>query len=70
MKLGKTYDEEYYEEAITVVGLRHEERQWEIEHEKKLDKAWSKTDKGKGKDSSKPESSNHKDDRKMPYDKK
>jgi hypothetical protein len=61
--LGRTYDEEDYEEAITVVGLCHEERQREIEHEKKLDEAQSKIDKGKGKDSSKPESSNHKGDR-------
>jgi hypothetical protein len=69
MKLGRTYDEEDYEEAITVVSLCHEERQREIEHEKKLDEAWSKKDKGKGKDSSKPESSNHKGDRKKLYDK-
>jgi hypothetical protein len=69
IKLGKTYDKEDYEEAITEVGLRHEERQWEIEHVKKLDKARSKKDKGKGKNSSKPESSNHKGDRKKPYDK-
>jgi glyoxylate carboligase len=47
MKLGRTYDEEDYEEAITVVGLRHEERQREIEHEMKLDKARSKNDIGK-----------------------
>jgi hypothetical protein len=26
MKLGKTYDDEDYEEAIMVVGLHHEER--------------------------------------------
>jgi predicted nucleic acid-binding Zn ribbon protein len=69
MKLGKTYDEEDYEEAIMVVGLHHKEWQREIEHEKKLDKAWSKKDKDKGKDSSKPESLNHKGNRKKPYDK-
>jgi hypothetical protein len=30
MKLRRSYDEEDYEEAIMVVSLRHEERQWEI----------------------------------------
>jgi hypothetical protein len=50
-----------------VGGLRHEERESEIEHEKKLDKAWSTKAKGKGKCSSKPKSSNHKGDRKNPY---
>jgi hypothetical protein len=69
MKLGRTYDEEDYEKAITVFGLRHEKRQWEIEHEKKLDEAWSKKDNGKGNDSSKPEYLNHKGKRKKPYDK-
>jgi hypothetical protein len=69
MKLGRTYDEEDYEEAITVVSLRHEERQREIEHEKNLDEARSKKDKGKGKEISKPESSSHRGDRKKPYDK-
>jgi hypothetical protein len=68
MKLGRTYDKEDYEEAITVVGLYHEKWQREIEHEKKLDEAGSKKDKGKGKDSSKPKSLNHKGDRKKPYD--
>jgi hypothetical protein len=68
MKLGRTYDEEEYKEAIIVVGVYHEERQREIEHEKKLDKARSKNEKCKGKDSSKHESSNHKCDRKKPYD--
>jgi hypothetical protein len=67
--LGKTYDEEDYEETITVVCLRHEEKQREIEYKKKLDEARSKKDKGKGKDSSKPESSNYKGDRKKSYDK-
>jgi hypothetical protein len=38
-------------------------------YKKKLDKAQSMKDKGKGMDSSKPESSNHKDDRMKPYDK-
>jgi hypothetical protein len=69
MKLGRTYDEEDYEEAITVVSLRHETRQRGIEHEKKLDEAQNKKDKGNGKDSSKPESSNHNSDRKKLYDK-
>jgi hypothetical protein len=53
-----------------VVGLRHEERQREIEHEKKLDEAWSKTDKGKGKYSSKPKFLNCKGNRKKHYDKR
>jgi hypothetical protein len=39
INLGRTYDKEYYEEAIIVVSLCHEERQKEIEHEKKLDEA-------------------------------
>jgi hypothetical protein len=39
MKLGVTYDVKDYEEAITVVGLYHEDRQREIEHKKKLDEA-------------------------------
>jgi hypothetical protein len=39
MKFGGTYDEEHYKEAIMVLGLCHEERQREIEHEKKLDEA-------------------------------
>jgi uncharacterized cupredoxin-like copper-binding protein len=69
MKLGRTYDKEDYEEAITMVSLCHEEIQREIEHEMKLDEAWSKQDKGKGKNSSKPESSNHKHDSKKIYDK-
>jgi hypothetical protein len=69
MKLGRTFDKEDYEEAITVVSLRYEEQQREIEHEKKLDEAQSKIEKGKRQDSSKPESSNHKDDRNKPYDK-
>jgi hypothetical protein len=30
MTLGRTYDEEDYEKAITVIGLRHEESQREI----------------------------------------
>jgi hypothetical protein len=68
IKLGRTYDEDDYEEAIMVVGNRHEERQREIEHEKKLDESWSKNDQGRGQDSSKPESSNYKGNRKKPYD--
>jgi hypothetical protein len=39
IKLCKTYNEEDYEEAITVVGHCHEKRQREIDYEKKLDKA-------------------------------
>jgi hypothetical protein len=63
MKLGKSYDEEDYEKAIMVSGLRHEERQREIENEKKLDEAQTKKEKNKGQDSSKPESSDHTDNR-------
>jgi hypothetical protein len=69
MKLGRTYDKEDYEEAIMMVGLDHEETQREIEYEKKLDQAQSKKAKGKGKNSSKPESLNHKGDRTEPYKK-
>jgi hypothetical protein len=47
----------------------HEEREREIEHEKKLDEAQSKKDEGKGKEISKPGSSSHRGDRKKPYDK-
>jgi hypothetical protein len=70
MRLGKTYDGEDYEEAIMVVSLRLQKSQREIEHEKKLDEAWSKKDKDKGKGSFNPESSSHKGDRKKPYDKR
>jgi hypothetical protein len=69
MKLGRTYDEEDYEEAIMVIGLPYEERHREIEHEKKLDKAQSMKDKGKGMDYPKTVSSNHKGNRKKLYDK-
>jgi hypothetical protein len=69
-KLGRTYNKEDYEKAIMVVGLRHEESQREIEHKKKYDEARSKNNKGKGKYYSKPESSNHKDDRKKLEDKR
>jgi hypothetical protein len=69
MKLGRTYDKEEYEEAIIVVSLCYEESLREIEYEKKLDEAWSKTDKGKGMDSCQPQSSNHKGNRKKLYDK-
>jgi hypothetical protein len=69
MKFGRTYDNEDYEKAITMVSHRHQERQRKIKHEKKLGEACSKKVKGKGKDSSKPEFSNHKGDRKRPYDK-
>jgi hypothetical protein len=51
------------------VGLRHEERQREIEHETKLDEAQSKKNKGKRKEISKPESSIHRRNREKPYDK-
>jgi hypothetical protein len=37
MKLGRTYNEENYKEAIMVVGLRYEETKREIKHEKNLD---------------------------------
>jgi hypothetical protein len=66
--LARTYSKEDYKKVIMVVGLYHKERQREIEHEKKLDKARSKTDKGQGKNSSKPESLYHKGDRKISYD--
>jgi hypothetical protein len=69
MKLGRTYDEQDFEEALTVAGLHHKKSQREIEYEKKLDEGWSKNNKVKRKDSSKLESSNHKGDRKKPYDK-
>jgi hypothetical protein len=52
-----------------VVSLCDKERQREIEHEKKLDEARIKKDNDKRKDSSKPESSNHRGNRKKPYDK-
>jgi hypothetical protein len=68
MKLGSTYDEEDYEIVIMVIGLRHEERQRKIENKEKLNESQSKKDNGKGKDSSKPEASNYKGDRKKPYD--
>jgi hypothetical protein len=60
MKLGRTSEDEDYGKVIMVVGLRHQDRQREIENEKKLDEARSKTHQGKGKTSSNPESSNHK----------
>jgi hypothetical protein len=69
MQLCRTYDKDDYEEAIIVVGSRHEERQKEIDHEKKLDEVQSKKDNGKGKDISKPKSSSHRGDQKNPYDK-
>jgi hypothetical protein len=51
-----------------VVGLGHEQRHSEIEHEKMLDRAQGKIHKGKKMDSSQPDSSNYNSDRKMPYD--
>jgi hypothetical protein len=42
MKLGRAYDEEDYAKAITLVGLHHEERQREIEHEKMLTRRGAK----------------------------
>jgi hypothetical protein len=68
LKLGSTSIEEDYEELISEAGLRHEDRQREIEHKTKLDKAQSKKDQGNGKDSSNHESSNYRGDRKKPYD--
>jgi hypothetical protein len=68
MNLGRTYDEEGSEEAIMVVGLRHEERQREIGPEKKLDEAGSKKNEGTGKEISTPEASSCRDDRKKSYD--
>jgi hypothetical protein len=59
MKLGSTYDEEDYEEPITVGRRRHE---------KKLDQAWSEKDKSKRKTISNPESSSQRGDRNKPYD--
>jgi hypothetical protein len=67
--LGRTYVAEDYEESIIVVSLCHEERQSEIEQETKLDEARRTKDKGKGKNSSEPESSNHKGNRMNPYNK-
>jgi hypothetical protein len=49
MNLGRTYNKEDYEKAITVIDLRYEDRQRKIEHEKNLDKARSKMGKDKGK---------------------
>jgi hypothetical protein len=68
MKLGRTYVEGDYKEAIIVGGLYYKERQRDIKHEKKLDKAQSEKDKGTGKDSYNPESSIYKSDRMKPYD--
>jgi hypothetical protein len=45
MKLGRTYDEEDFEESITGVGLHSGQMQREIEYETTLDEAQSKTDK-------------------------
>jgi hypothetical protein len=64
------YDEEYDEEAIIVVGLRHQQTQRKINYEKKLDEMQSKKDKGKGKEISTPKSSCHRGDRKKPYNKR
>jgi hypothetical protein len=46
----------YFEEVIMAVSLGHEERQWEIEYKKKLDKTLSKKCKDKRKEFSKLES--------------
>jgi hypothetical protein len=70
MKLDRTYDDKDYKETIMVINLCYEERQREIEHVKKLNKAGSKKDKGKEKEFSKPESSSQKENRKIPYDKR
>jgi hypothetical protein len=66
--LARTYDENDYKTAIIVVALRHEERERDIEHKKKFDLALSKKANNKGLDCSKPESLNHRGDRKKPYD--
>jgi hypothetical protein len=42
MMLGRTYEDVDYEEAITLVGLCHKERQREFEHEKKFHTVQSK----------------------------
>jgi hypothetical protein len=47
MKLGRTYDEKDFAVAITVVGLHHEERHRDIEHEKKYNEAQSKKEKAR-----------------------
>jgi hypothetical protein len=47
-----------------VVGLRHKERQTEIEHGMKLHEARCKKDNGKTKEMSKPESSSQRGDQK------
>jgi hypothetical protein len=49
MKFGRIYDKEDYKKAILVGGLLYEEIQRESEHEKNIDKARSKKDKGKEK---------------------
>jgi hypothetical protein len=41
MKLGRTFDEKHYVDAITMVSLCYDETQREIDHEKKLDEARS-----------------------------
>jgi hypothetical protein len=69
INMGRTYDEENYEEAIMVVGLRHKERQREIEHKKEPHEVRGKKAKGKKTEISKPESSSHRCDRKKHYDK-
>jgi hypothetical protein len=58
MKLGRTYNDEDYEEALIVIGLPHEERQREIEHKNKLNEGRRKTDTDMGKHCSKSESLN------------
>jgi hypothetical protein len=70
MKLGRTYDEDDYKEAIIVIGLRNEKCEMEMEHEKNIDETPSKKDKAKGKEISKPEFSSHRGNQMMPYDKR
>jgi hypothetical protein len=57
------------EEPITVVGIWHEERQREVEHEMYLDVGRSKMDQGKGQEISKPKCSRHRGDLNKAYDK-
>jgi hypothetical protein len=70
MKLSRTYNEKDYKRVITVLGLHHEEWQKEIKHKKQLNKTPCKKEKAKGKELSKPKSSNQKRNQKKFYDKK
>jgi hypothetical protein len=68
MMLARTYGEDDYAEALMVVRITYNERQWKIVPEMKLDAARSKY-KGKGTEISIPESSTHRGDLKKSYDK-